>query len=570
MADTAEYWPDVDELTPLERFDAMEKQKQTHVTNWERISTYVFPKRSLYQDLHGRNEPVGENIYDGTAIAANNLLANGLMGYLVSPSYPWYKLRLPWPKANKLPGVPEWLDLVEGVIYDDFSKSNFYDETPLLFKDLGAIGNGTMWTEELPDDVVHFTSMHPYEFFWDVDDFWRIDTVYRRQWMTVRQCVIKFGVENLSTETQGLVRQKKFDEWREIIHAVEPRGSRDVDTIGNRAFAIASQYWERGPEHLIRESGYEKMPAVPVRWSTNSGDIYGWGPGTEALIDILRANQMGRDLMEAAHQSVKPPYNVPEYMRNRFTTRPDGRNYYKTADQVAKPLESSREFPIAIDREQDVRQRIEDHFMVDFFLMLQRMNNKSKTATEIMEMQAEKAAILGTLVGRLSTEFLDPVIDLMFHYGRRAGRIPPPPQSLFMWMAANGHNTGKLKVEYIGPLAQAQKRFHVTQGVIQGLQRSLPFAQFWPEILDAFKPIEAIRKITDASGMPAEVMRDDKEIAQRQMQRQKAQQQAMMAQQQAEGAKAYKDMTAAPEQGSPAESIGDMLRQTISAGGNQQ
>lgn len=553
MSDTAYELPDLD---TLEYFGLLEDAKRTHEDNWADIATYVFPRRSLYEDTKGEHRDVGNDIYDGTAIGANNLLANGLMGYFVSAAYPWYKVGLPWPAAMELPGVPEWLDLVERVIYDDFAKSNWYEECNELFKDLGAIGNATMFAEE---EAVHgrtvFVAMHPYEFYWDVDKFGRIDTVYRRFFMSVRQMVERFGYDALSPQTQRLALDKKLTEKIEIIHGCQPREFRDSRIRDARNMRYSSEYWEKAAKHKLRESGFERFPYVPVRWATNSGDTYGWGPGSEALIDIKRANQINKDLLDAGHRSVKPPWAMPEGMRNRFSSKPDARIYMKPGEKKPEPLHSGAEFPMALQDQQWVKERIEDHFLVDFFLMLQRSGDLVKTATEVREMQAEKAAVLGTMIGRLQSEFLDPTIDLMFYNAVTAGRVPPPPLALLQWMVVNGETAGNIKVEYIGPLAQAQKRFHVTQGVIQGLNATLPYAQFRPEILDLYDWDEVIRAIAEAQGMPARLVLDEKAVVSIRLARQKAMQEAAKQQQEMAGAEAYNKMQKAPEAGSPVEKV---------------
>lgn len=553
MSDPAYKLP---ELDTLEYFRQLKDDKRTHEKNWADIATYVFPRRSLYEDTKGEHRDVGNEIYDGTALGANNLLANGLMGYFVSAAYPWYKVGLPWAPATKLPGVPEWLDLVETVIYQDFAKSNWYEECNEIFKDLGAVGNATMHGEE--DEAqgrMVFQALHPYEFYWDADKFGRIDTVHRRFFLTVRQMVEKFGFDALSPQTQRLAYDGKLTEKIEVVHACQPRDQRDSRIRDAKNMRWASEYWEVVAKHLLREGGFERMPYTAIRWATNSGDTYGWGPGSEALVDIKRANQINKDLLDAGHRSVLPPWAMPESMRNRFSSKPDARNYLKPGEKPPEPIQSGAQFPMALQDQQWVKERIEDHFLVDFFLMLQRSQDIVKTATEVREMQAEKAAVLGTLIGRLQSEFLDPTIDFMFYNGVKAGRIPPPPPALLQWMVVNGKTEGNIKVEYIGPLAQAQKRFHVTQGVIQGLNATLPYAQFRPEILDLYNWDETIRAIAEAQGMPARLVMDEKAVTAIRLARQQAMQKAAQQQQEMAGADAYQKMQKAPEAGSPLEKV---------------
>jgi hypothetical protein len=550
-----------------ERFKELDDQRTSWVKEWKLITKYVFPRRSVFLDSKGRAERVGNDIYDGTALGALNLFANGIMGYFISSAYPWFKVNLPWARANELPGVRNWLDEIERILYDDFHRSNFYEETVEILKDSGALGTAALLIEEdLNDNVPKFLAIHPKEFFIDVDRYGKVNTLYRRFWVSVREMIERYGEDAVSDRVRQLYQNHQFSEKVAVVHAVEPREERDVSSLKSIDKPWASVYFEEDGSHLLSESGYDVFPYFVLRISTNSDEVYGRGPGNDALVDVMRINKVSKDLLKFSNRAADPPYNVPQEMRNRTDKRPGGENYYSRPDMIMQPIQTGGDFPIALDREERISQRIEDHFMVDFFLMLQRAGMAKMTATEVMERQAEKAAVLGTLIGRIASDFLDPVIQAMFAFAMRAGRVPAPPESLRIWMIQNGHHKGMLKVEYIGPLAQAQRKFHVTQGTMQALNVILPYAQFEPKILHIFKWFEIARDIAEAQGMPARLLKDEKELAmvlqQLAQAEQAAQQQAMAMQ----GAEQYQKMVKAPEEGSPVAGIGEMMAQAVGGG----
>ena len=548
-------YDDIDiSMTTLERFDDLERRRQTFEVEAKEVMKYVFPRRSIWEDTNGEFRRVGETLYDGTAVQANAILANGLMGHLVTEGNPWFKLGLPWIEAMDLPGVGQWLDIVERVLYDDFHRSNWYEQCQEAFLDLGALGNACIYSEEGADGAAWYLTIHPFEVFFDVNERDEIDTVYRRFHLTVRQLIQKFGWGSVHEKVVNAARDKNLGQRIEVVHACEPRTLIQPDNPSAKNKKWKSAYWDRTNEHLMNESGYDRFPFNAVRWATNSGETYGRGPGSDAFVAIWRANLIGKDVLTASQKALFPPANVPESMRNRFSDNPKARNYFRDPDQRAEYMDTKMVYPIALDREKDVREIIKEAFMVDMFLMLNSMDRqKSRTATEVLEMQSEKAAILGTAVGRVASELLDPTIDLAFYRARKAGRIPPPPIALLQWMAMNNAGAGHLKVEYIGPLAQALKRFHVTQGITQGLNAVLPYAAVWPDIPDNFDKDQIARIVSEAYGMPARVIIDPKKVqAMRQAKMQAAQQAAQMQQQMA-GADAYQKMVKAPEAGSPLE-----------------
>ena len=62
---------------------------------WQDIIDYVLPglETVLIQDVTDRGKRIGSKRYDGSGVSALQLFADGLYGYLVSPSIPWLRLK---------------------------------------------------------------------------------------------------------------------------------------------------------------------------------------------------------------------------------------------------------------------------------------------------------------------------------------------------------------------------------------------------------------------------------------------------------------------------------------------
>jgi hypothetical protein len=184
------------------------------------------------------------------------------------------------------------------------------------------------------------------------------------------------------------------------------------------------------------------------------------------------------------------------------------------------------------------------------------------TATEVMERQAEKAAVLGTIIGRVSSEFLDPVIDLTFDYAMKGKRLPPPPPEFAKAMIQSG---GRIEVDYLGPLAQAQKKFHVTQGATQSIQAIAPIMQMNPNVADLINWDQLVMEMLRSYGMPQKAVNDLRDVAKIRQQK-AAQQQQMMAMQQEQQLIDKYPMDKEAPQGSPMEEIGKQLTQALRGG----
>jgi hypothetical protein len=201
-------------------------------------------------------------------------------------------------------------------------------------------------------------------------------------------------------------------------------------------------------------------------------------------------------------------------------------------------------YPFGADREQNMRQIVKERFKVDFFLMLQGAE-RQMTATEVMERQGEKAAVLGTAIGRLNSEALDPLFERVFMIEANAGRLPPPPPALVELIGT------PIEVEYIGPLAQAQRKLFESQGSLRALEVMMPMMQMDPNVRDILNMDVVARKLMYTFGVPQEAIRSEEEIFGIRQARAEAQRQAQALDSLERMGKAVPGLGTAPEEGSP-------------------
>lgn len=537
----------------LDKFQHLESERESWEQDWKEITRLVLPQSSLWEDSKGRGDRTGQDIFDGTAISALNLMANGLMGYLMSPMIRWFKLGLPVREAMDLPGAREWLETCESVLYNDFARSTIYEEGLEFFRKGGGLGTAVMYMEQdQKEGIPWFSTRHPKEVYLEADKRNRVDTVVRRYFLTARTMEQEFGRNNLPDDIQRACEDDPYDRFP-IIHAVFPREDRDVTKINAQNKRYASLYVTEDHGEVLRESGYDSLPYIVWRWSTNSNEVYGRGQAHNALVKIKRANAMSRDLLRYSQLATDPPYNVPEHMRGQTRILPRGLNYYSNPNELITPVQIGGNYSIGLDQQQDTREIIENDFLVDFFLMLQRAP-EGMTATEVMERQAEKAAVLGPIIGRIESDVLDKVIDIAFRQAAEAGRVPPPPPALRQLVGM------PIKVDYIGPLAQANKKFHAQQGIQHSIQNFVPLLEVEPNLRGLVKWEQLGRELLENTGMPAGVVRDEREYRQWQQQLQAAQQQLQQQQQQQAMMENADKLGKRPEPGSPIEAIDQQMR----------
>jgi hypothetical protein len=537
----------------------LKTERQQFESLYDEVYELTIPDRKFSELSDRNNTKTGLTTYTGKGITALSLLVNGLHGYLVSPAIPWFRLGIKNPLIRRIPMVADWLEEVETIFYECFNTSGFYQAIAEYFAD-GATTYATISIEYDPEtDAVVFRTIHPKEIYIAEDATKRVKIVFRLYRMTAYEAFQMFG-NNAGRQIQEEMKTNPF-QYHTYLHAVYPRKLRDPRREDNLNMAFESVHINQDENRIMKTSGYRQMPYLVWRWSQNSGSVYPRTPGVNSLVDMLRLNALSKSQMKAVQLAIEPPLNVPEEMKGQVRFVPQGLNYYKTGSQGISPIQTSINYPLTKDVEDKIDLAIETNFYQDFFLMLARAQ-REMTAREVIERQGEKAAVLGAIIGRLNTECLNPLFDRVWDILERAGKIPPPPAALVE--AAGGT---RIDVEYIGPLAQAQKRYHQTQGVIAGLQTVASIAQMDPNVMDIVNMDEAARYAMDNAGMPQKAIRETTEVQKIRTAKQKALEQQQKIQQMQQMAQAVPGLSKAPERGSPIAEMDEQLKGALQKAG---
>lgn len=558
--------PEKDDLAKdlLNKFKFLKRIRQPYEAEVDQVIKFVdHSVRTINEKNKGTR--TGRDVYDGTAISALNMMVDGIAGYLCSRNLKWFRYTLPvkykWANGvtQRLDNVREvklWLQDCEDVAYSAFARSNFYDNIPQFIRGGGGVGTSHQFIEEdVGKGRINFLNSHFRENYIAENGFGLVDTNFRCYKETLRNMVDMFGLDEINKIDVNFAESYKknpYDE-REIIHAIFPRKDRDPSIKNNKNKSIASVWLYK--DEVVKESGYDSMPKITWRWRKNNDELYGRSPSWDALIDIMLANQQGRSNLQAAHKMVEPAMFGPAFLRGNVSTTPNAWNFIEDGmsvkDNMPQPLHTVINLPFSVEMQDRVRATIEDHYAVKFFLALtQAAADKTElTATQVLEMMGEKAAILTTRVGMFESEGLDATHERVFTIESKAGRMPDPPDIVYEAM------DGEVEVEYLGPLAQAQMYLNTTRTLRSGIQMIAEIANVEPASIDYVDFDETMKDVLYSIGFPEKRLRSDEEVMKIRQQRadQIAQQQALAAAEPL--AKAGRMAGFAPEQGSPMEKV---------------
>lgn len=528
------------------RFQAVKQKREEDTEDrYQFVAEYVLP------ELLGWGELGWEDMrYDCTATEAVNLKSDGTFGNMISPHSPWFSLKAEDEDINEMAPVREWLQKAERVIYSALHRSNFYEEMPTFIRYGNGIGTAGVYIEEdQKEGTILLSVRHPMELYLEVDAWGEVSAIFRRFELTAKQALDEFG-DDLSEQLKRSAEETPNEKhW--FLHLIEENKDRDPDKIDSLNMRYRSVYWEENGEKITKEGGYKTWPLPVWIYSKNPAAAYGYCDTDTAKPLIQVANVIMKTTLVAAQKAVNPPSQAPREMRGKVKTNPGQITYYEDPRRRVFDVPSAANFPAAKDMILETREAIKQAYKVQHFLMLLDQEKGQMTAREVMERKTEKTTVTGSTIGRF-TKVLNKILDRIFAIELDAGRIPPPPEEVQQVLSG-----ARWEIDYLGPLAQAQKQIVETQGIIQSLEMGYQLIQMYPEMfvpsLDIIDPEEVIKEIFENHGMPQEVMRDEEEVralrAQRQQQAQQAQQMELLE----KLGKAAGGLNQKPEPGSPME-----------------
>lgn len=489
----------------IARHQKMKSMRSQWETHWQECADYVIPRKNDINRTSTAGSKKNLHLYDSTATQAAELLAGALHGMLTNPTSLFFGLTTADDKLNRNDVARLWLDQATRKMHNVLNNSNFQTEVHELYTDLTWAGTAGMLIEEDEDEsddsqIIRFSSRHIAELFVEENNKGRIDTVYRVYKWKARQVLLEFGEENVPEVIKKMAVQDPSRDF-EIIHACEPRDKKLTKGKGGPlSWPFASTFVLVEEGCVLREGGFREFPYAVPRWTKDSGETYGRSPAMNCLPDVKMINEMMKTTIRAAQKTVDPPLQAPDDgFIGPIRTTPAGMNYYRagTTDRI-EAFGNEGRVDFGIQMLADVRSRIRSAFYVD---QLQLQQGPQMTATEVMQRTEEKLRLMGPMLGRQHNEFLNPTLTRVFNIMLRRGLLGQIPQVL---------SGAKVEFQYTSAIAKAQKMSE-GQSIMRTVQTIAPFVQADPTIMDNFDGDEAARFIADIYGMPATLLRKQKD-----------------------------------------------------------
>ena len=208
----------------LKQYESAKQLKSLREVHLQTISEYVSPGRGDFTTEHTRGERTDLNIFDSTAVIANDTLAAVLHSGLVPQDQQWMRLVHPDPSQRDNLLLNQWLEEATRRIFSVFNspRNGFYQQTHEMFLDITAYGTGCMFIGTSEKAGIIFRTYHISQIYLLEDADGDIDVVFRKFKFSARQAAQEFGEEALPKSIKKALLDDPHKEF-DFVHVVLPK-----------------------------------------------------------------------------------------------------------------------------------------------------------------------------------------------------------------------------------------------------------------------------------------------------------------------------------------------------------
>lgn len=529
----------------LVRWTSLKAERSRQWNKWRDLADHFIPELGRFLTSEHNVPKDTSKILNNTTTRAARSLPAGLLAGHTSPAKAWLNLTVAdQDLANWKPMKQALWELNRRILLI-YEISGFYRAMAMgVYPGLAVFGMGTCIAEEDFKKIMRFVPLAMGTYAIAGDGHGDVDTLQYEEAWTVGELVKEFGWDNVSTSVKVAWNGGWLDQYIAVLRTILPNEEYLPGSTGRSGKRYGSDWMEIGglssaagalaqPSSdpvigFLREGGYDEFPVLCARWATTSRDIYPTGPGHDALPEARQLMQLERRKLLAISKGVNPAMLIPDALRlNKLSMLPGDAIYYPTGTQGMEIKPAHIIDPRWVEQtraeSQAASQRVGQSFFTDLMMLFvdERPGEGKQpvTAQEIAAKQQEKMLMLGPVLENIN-EFLTKLVERTVAIMSRRRLLPEFPREA---------RNMRLKVEFISPLAQAQK--------LVGAQAKERFIQFvgqvaqlkGPTVLDLLNGDQTIKRYQDDLGVPPDLIEDDEVVQRVRAERQKqaeAQQQA--------------------------------------------
>lgn len=520
----------------------LEDQRSLFLPEWKEVAKYTQPSARFDNPEPGTAGPGDYDLYDSTGMDASNTMADGLISNACGRNIDWFRIR---PENHKVKSIADQRNTSknEEVLYDLFNASGFYDECRPFFRSCEDFATATMLIgTDLETGLPTFRHLPLGTYLIAEGPNKIVDTLFWDFWLTVEEAIETYGKDALPSTLSTCEEPYKCFKFCQYIG---PATKLNLGVPGEGDY-VKITWAESDTNKTIEELRQPKKGFAAWRWARGANCVWGVdSPGMTQKSNMKMLQSMGKDVICASQLHGRPPFKATKGLQ--FAIKPAGIIYLESGQDMA-PVSVTGDLSWTNNNRADLREQIRDAYYVDFFLTLTAHADKEKTAEEAAGLKGEKAEIMASFTGRLAMEFFEPCIEAMWEAAKVLGVLEVPEEEQATYF-----------IDYVSRLYLLQQELLTVRPTDAVIARVCELAQIEPTILDILDLQAYIKDYADKKHANMNVIRTDEMVEKIQALRnemtQQVQAQQMELEQLKAGSQAYKNMSVAPQSGSPAESM---------------
>jgi hypothetical protein len=503
------YEPD----TLIKQQERLSSNRSNFDSWWQDIAYRCLPSEARFLGETEEGEKRTEKLFDATAASSLERFAAVMDGILTPRTQRWQELAAKSKALRDNANVRRFLERMNEALfirrYDP--AANFASQKHQGYQSVGAFGNSCMFVDEQMvrgKQLPRYRALPMRECYWAENHQGMIDTLYRRFKLTTRQAHQAAKEKRWTLPPKITSEQDPFKTW-DFLHYVGPNEDMRPGVLGARSMSQVSHYVSLEGRQTVSVGGFKAWPFAIGRYTVSTGEVYARSPAMLAWPAIMTINEQAKTILRAGQKEVDPPLLLSEDgIMEAFNQRPGAANYGMVTDSgqpLAMPLKTGSNIPLGIDLMGVQKLSIEDAFLVTIFRVLSE--NPQMTATQVLELVQQKATLLAPAMGRQLSEDLGPMTEREIQL-----LVDAEPWVLEEMPDELREEGGEYEIIYKSPLAQAMR---AQDGVaIARTMEFMPVAiQIDPRAAAVINVPAALRKMAEIQGVPADIVRDEKEVA---------------------------------------------------------
>lgn len=493
----------------IRRFEGLKAARQPYESDAKEIATYAAPARSrwLSSDTNKNKRQSNKRLNSSHGIIAFRTLQGGMTSGLSSGSRPWFTMTVYDHELAENVEVKAWLGEVERLTYAFIATTNFYSAVKTGYLELGSFGTEACVALEHPDEGMVCHQLTYGEYYIGLNSALTPGALYRHCSYTALQATQMFDRARLPSRVRDCYDAGRYDEVFNFIHAIEENDDFQEGVLGPRGKPWRSLYWLDGDndkDSIIEQGGYSEQPFWAPRWDTTGGDIWGQGPGHDALTDLRELQMQSKRKAEAVDMHVWPE----KIVSSKVKLKNQPKSIVHSADvDITKSVFVPYEIPyqtVGVIREdiEACKLAINEATYAELFMAITNMQGiQPRNIEEIAARNEEKMTQLGPVIERVNNEKLEVAIRRIFGIMSRGRMYPPAPEVM--------HGT-QIKIEFVSVLTQLQRMVGLGN-IERGLQFVGNLAGLYPQARLKLDPFEIVDEYFSRAGVPAKLVRSNKD-----------------------------------------------------------